>query len=362
MSLAEAERWAHQRSSDDGTSSFVHASTNKADCEGTGVEQLSPSRAYSIALAPHLIYNRSNFLSAVLSSRIYNRLDFQAVGSWFLIDPNQRPVTISRVPSGREDVFQDAALDLKGKRSLMKFMRFVGDYENRPEEWNSDRETPFSEFLEQQFALPTASLRPIRALTMLLSTPTNTPTELALPRVASHLRSIGVFGPGFPAVLPKWGGLAEVAQVACRACAVGGGVYVLQKKIKTRKSRDADQAMSLELDGGEKVSTKWLVESRGSTMEDRSTGVGMERTVTSKIIAIISTPLSSLFPPTSEGGVTPAAAVVVAPSQNEDEPPVHLMVHNSDAGECPMTQSTSALPLDPSCHDDHLQRILIYIA
>ena len=47
-----------------------------------------------------------------------------------------------------------------------------------------------------------------------------------------------MFDPGFGSVISKWSGLVEIAQVACRAGAVGGGVYVLNKGFEVNEKLD----------------------------------------------------------------------------------------------------------------------------
>ena len=344
---------------------FSNASAVKRDTDGE--RKLASSRAYSVALAPHLIYAKSNLVPSLVSSRCHNQLEFQAVGSWFVSNQKFEAAasqgSLIRVPSSREDVFQDTALGLKAKRSLMKFLRFVAAYEDQPETWHDSKEQPFPAFLEQTFGLPSASHGPILALILSAKPPASTSTGDALPRIARHLRSIGVFGPGFGAVLPKWGGLAEIAQVACRAGAVGGGVYVLNKTI--RKVASDGNVTSLELDDGEKITTSWLCGSatdlKKAAAIDEDDEVSYN--VTSKSISVISSPLATLFPTTTEGGVTPVGAVVVKPADNDDEPPVNILVHTSDAGECPMNQSkssrTSSAP--PCLCSDDPNRIQTYL-
>ncbi|KAK3707164.1 Rab proteins geranylgeranyltransferase component A [Vermiconidia calcicola] len=365
LSLSEAEAWASRFAEDAPQCRFTKASVTKpAASEAEHGNQLSSSRAYSLALAPHLIYARSNLVPALVSSRSHSQLDFQAVGSWFVVgssaDSSQAQERLTRVPSGREDVFQDKSFDLKAKRSLMKFLRFVVAYEDQPDIWQGSRQLPFPIFLEQKFGLPASSHEPILALTM---SARSTSTEHALPRIARHLHSLGIFGPGFGAVLSKWGGLAEIAQVACRACAVGGGVYVLNKSIKSMTPAHDDSGHCLELSDGEKLLTTWLC---GSVDDLSALPLGTNATTssrysTSRSISIISSPLPSLFPPTSEGGVAPAGAVVVVPSSDASEPPVHMFVHTSDAGECPMNQSviysSIAMPHDSGL--PHLERAVV---
>lgn len=350
MSLCEAKAWADRHAGDQPTSSFRHACVERVEA-GDDLQQprLASSRAYSLALAPHLMYSRSNFISTAVSARIHNQLEFQAVGSWFVLDASSGESSLIKVPGGREDVFADKSLDLKSTRALMKFLRFVADYEEKTEVWQDDKDTPFPTFLQNKFGLPHASLPPILALTMSERPPSETNTELALSRIARHARSIGAFGPGFGAVLPKWGGLAEIAQVACRACAVGGGVYVLGKAVKGLSHEEGDLPITLELDDAEKVTTKWLVSPKSTSASETSKPASsMDCISTSKSISVISSPLPTLFPPTSEGGVTPAGAVVVSPAASNSEPPIHVFAHTSEAGECPSGQCESQSSLSIS--------------
>ncbi|TKA64092.1 hypothetical protein B0A49_07845 [Cryomyces minteri] len=212
---------------------------------GTGIQQ---SLLSFVSLSPQLIYARSPLLPVLVSSRIDRQLEFQAVGSWWVYSQQGHLV---RVPSAREDVFADTTLDVRAKRSLMKFLRFVANYEDQSEMWEPYRSKPFSAFLTQQFRLPPALHDPLLALTLSPCSPQETSTEPSLAKVARHLRSIGVFGPGFGAVIPKWGGLAEIAQVACRAGAVGGAVCVLNRGVdgiednSTLKSLPDDESKPL---------------------------------------------------------------------------------------------------------------------
>jgi RAB protein geranylgeranyltransferase component A len=341
LSLSEAEEWAKRHAGSDlGTcnATFSHATMDSQTSGGEGVK-LSQPRAYSLALAPHIIHAQSTLLAALVSSRLHNQLDFQAVGSWFILEKVAEAVDahikVSRVPSSREDIFRDSSFDLRAKRSLVKFLRFVQTYEEQSEVWSSDAETPFPDFLQRKFGLPPSSHDALLALTLGSSPSQHVTTGSALPKISRHLRSIGVFGAGFGAVLPKWGGLAEIAQVACRAGAVGGGVYVLKKGIKSYSSL-AEGKTEIVLTEGEKVSTSWLV----GCPDDIP--VQPSHTITdglTKGIFVVAPALTTLFPPTSEGGVTPAGAVVAVPSVDPEDPPVHIIAHSYESGECPSSQS-----------------------
>jgi RAB protein geranylgeranyltransferase component A len=319
------------------------------------------------------VYARSSLLGYLVSSRVYRQLEFLAVGSWWVYsrDTQSESSTASettptrgkllKVPNGREDVFQDHQLDFKAKRSLMKFLRFIGDYEEQTHIWEDSRQQPFSVFLADQFKVPANLQAPLLALALPTTRSSQTTTEYALPRIARHLRSIGVFGPGFGAVIPKWGGLSEVSQVSCRACAVGGGVYVLGKGIASvpgRTPEAGDKATKLRLKDGEEITARWIIGGSSSTAPE---------TIYCRSITIVSSSLLHLFPPIADETPAPASAIVVFPSGSltmdsevEELPPVHVFVHSSDTGECPAGQCKFCSFVSVCFYDEHILN-LIYI-
>lgn len=357
-----------------------------------------------------------------------------AVGGWFVFEKQEDGARVVRVPNGREDIFADPSLTLKMKGQLMKFLRFVAAFEEKPETWQPHRDIPFASFLSEQFGLP--AVDSLMALCLSLEVPEKTTTEFALPRIARHLRSIGVFGPGFGAVIPKWGGLSEVVQVACRACAVTGGIYVLGRGIssiepaqseeddveeiprETEKpdvsqdihnmitegegfvdtdpdaldelesgikeqslddllasmgysvagveeekpasaaetpvekqspavSSEKKSLYTVQLSNGEKVSAQFIVGCSDDLPASLPSAVigtkvaGAQPEAVSRSVTIISSPMQQLFVTVAEGGVSPAGAVVVFPAgslSTAAHPPVQIMVHSSDTGECPQGQ------------------------
>ena len=252
----------------------------------------------------------------------------------------------------------------------MKFLKLAADPQNHPavlEIWGSK---PFPEYLLTEFKIPESLQAPLLALTSSPHPAAQTLTSFALPRIHQHLTSIGLFGPGFGAVLPKWGGLSEIAQVGCRAGAVGGGVYVLNKgvesidlesKVTDQETPDISKASKLPLkvglEGGEKVEAHFIVGSHENLPQNEPKPASPDTVQISQSIAIVSSPLSSLFYLGAEGAPPPAATVVVFPTGSlsldgilptEEVPPVYLAIHSSDTGECPAGQSklfTLSLPL-----------------
>ena len=337
--------------------------------------QLGFSRAYSISLSPQLIYSRSNLLPALISSKVYRQLEFLAVGSWWeyegsdhdsgsydgtanTLESENRSPRLRKIPGGREDVFGDTSLDLRSTRALMNFLKLAADTEAHPAilaEWGRK---PFPEFLTAYVKAPPTLQPPLLALTLSMNLPSQTTTAYALPQIYRHLTSIGMFGPGFGSLIPRWGGLAEVAQVACRALAVGGGVYILKKGVdsieiedpgkpndESANTNDHARLLLVGLEGGEKVKARWFVGNQYDLPSKHRLAAHHKSIQMSHSISIVSSPLSFLFPLISEGSPLPAGAFVVLPTGTlggEEQPPVYLMVHSSDTGECPVGQCKSS--------------------
>lgn len=222
----------------------------------------------------------------------------------------------------------------------MKFLKFVVDYKNQAETWEPHADRNLEWFLSTQFQFPPQLQGVITALTLSLDPPNHVTVQWALPRIARHLTSIGVFGPGFGAVFPKWGGGAEIAQVACRAGAVGGGVYVLgtgaRDTIPAEPRPEDEATLSVYLTNGECVRTKHFVSSSDSGTTGESA---------SKMIAILSSPLEQIFTSSIEGAPLSAVSVIVFPSNSLGSEnlaqvfPIYIMLHSSETGECPTGQS-----------------------
>lgn len=284
------------------------------------------------------------------------------MGSWWVFKQpeafSSSQFSLLRVPSSREDVFAGEGLDLAARRKLMRFLRFILDYENQEETWRPFESKPFMDFLESKFGLTSALQEPLLALTLSQRPPSDTATSFALSAISHHLKSIGIFGRGFGAVIPKWGGLSEIAQVACRAGAVGGGVYVLgqglvaQDAIGPGDAPEAQHQIKVQLKDGDWITTNCLAGGDDDLAPLRLPSLNgkpgeNDSTWQSRSVSVISSSLDPLFPPVAEGSPPPAAAVIFVPSgslqsslptSNQPHPPVYIQVHSSDTGECPASQ------------------------
>ncbi|KAF2149600.1 hypothetical protein K461DRAFT_288128 [Myriangium duriaei CBS 260.36] len=361
LSISEAEEWAKRLTANVQGSPFRNISVEKPDALVEGPKLASP-RSYSLSLSPCLLYTRSALLPALVSSKTTEQLEFLAVGSWFVWRPSiaqssdtKQSVdgSLIRVPNSREDIFSDSSLTLRAKSALVKFLRFVAVYqdEDKQETWQPYKSAPFADLLAKQFKIPADFHGPLLALTMSTCPSNEIETEFALQAIHRHLTSMGIFGAGFSAVLLKYGGLSEVVQVACRAAAVGGAVYVLDRKVDavdaaaaTVDSGSEDNQLRVSLQGGDSVNARLVFGTddqlpESSNKESSTLGLACSRSIT-----IVDSKLASLFPPPAEGSPSPSAAVVVFPSgslgptSGKNEYPVHVLVHSGDTGECPSGQ------------------------
>ncbi|KAH8677170.1 GDP dissociation inhibitor [Ilyonectria robusta] len=339
LSLPEADEWAERHRADSREDALFSGAEVKQQAD-----ELASRRAYTLALAPQLIHSRSKLVSQLVDSKAFRHIEFLAVGSFFIYQPpsDSSAPSLSRIPSTREDVFSNTAIPVRSKRSLMKFLKFVLDFDSEPQTdmWHPHADEPLDSFLASTFKLDTALQSYI--ITLTLSHNGKISVKDGLTTIHRHLTSMGAFGPGFAAVYPKWGGLSEVAQVGCRAAAVGGAVYMLGTGIKdVRKAPSQDDQteakLELELTNDMVVKTKRLIQ--GS--EQPTT----EGSRISRLTAITKSDFSSLFELLAEGAPVPAVAVVAFPvgsvSSEDGKPseyPVYAMVHSSDTGECPSGQ------------------------
>ena len=306
---------------------------------------LAPSRAYTLSLNPQIIYAQSSFLPSLVSSQIHSQLEFLAVGSWFVL----REGVLRKIPSSREDVFHDDSLSVRDKRRLMKFLHFVLQDETETE---ASEEQPaqqtLADALANTYSLPRSMQSAILALSLSPKSTHKTDFTDAVTRIRRHFRSIGYFGPGFGAVIAKFASNAEIAQVACRAQAVGGGTYLLGHGLRTlgtvangtEHPDEPSEQTQVVLSDGTVVRTRHVAGFQDDMAPAPATATSDQGSVhTLHSISVISSTQPHLFPPTSENGPTPAVAIILVEDQHDpSQPPIYLQVHSEDTGECPSGQ------------------------
>jgi RAB protein geranylgeranyltransferase component A len=358
--LDEVDEWVkrHAHASTSGSDDIFNAARVVREQETAALS----SRSYNIALAPHFVHAKSELISQLVSSKAFRQIEFLAVGSFFVLQQTpsaNTPPALARIPSTREDVFSNTSIPARSKRLLMKFLKFVLDFDSEANQeiWKSHASELLSHFLVTQFKLDECLQSYVVALT--LSIDGQISVEEGLRAIHRHMTSMGIFGAGFAAVYPKWGGLCEIAQVGCRALAVGGAVYMLGTGIKdvleTPSTDGFEQAkLEIKLDNDLTVRSPRLIQS----LNQRAPNSRSVRRLT----AVVDSRLSTLFETVVDGAPAPAVAVVALPQgslpsgDGTFKYPIYAMVHSSITGECPHGQSKSFVGL---LHIPHTSRFMM---
>lgn len=299
------------------------------------MSQRSPSRSYNLALNPQIIYAKSQTLPALVSSQIHTQLEFQAVGATYILKDEK----LQKIPSNREDVFADQSLTMRDKRKLMGLLRYVLE-----EQEEDHDDAVLSDKLQNHFKLSGELKSAVLALALLPTSALDSRFDTTIARLGRHLHSMGYFGPGLAAVMAKYGGSSEIAQVGCRACAVGGGTYLLGHQVVSIQSLTDEELSQVTLSNDVTVRTRYVVASSHDLTLEMLKTLSIQLPPTQPIarsINIVPRPLEHLFAPASENATTPAVAIVMVDGGQIGQAPVYLQIHSEDTAECPKKQCKS---------------------
>ncbi|KAK9239328.1 GDP dissociation inhibitor-domain-containing protein [Lipomyces kononenkoae] len=294
-------------------------------------------RKYAIDLSPHILFTRSDLLSLLIKSRVSRYLEFKPLGSFHTFEQD----SFEKVPGTKEDIFTSQTLTLLTKRSLMRFMKFVIDWEQNTTVWQEYKDEPISKFLEEKFGLDVPQIVELVHSIGLLPTP-KTSTEVALAKIKRYLTSMQVYG-NFPAMYSMYGTGGELAQGFCRSAAVAGAVYRLGSKLV-----GFDETTGVaELESGEKikVAEKIISSETVATQDEEVT----------RMVAVVEKDCKEWF---AEGE---SAAIVVFPVDTLDgnQAAVQVLVMGSGSGQCPSGQAIWYLSIQES---GELGRKFLYVA
>lgn len=246
---------------------------------------------------------------------------------------------------------------MKDKRGLMKFLRYVLQEEDAATETgDDDASISLKTAMSTKFKIPESLQAPLVALALSPVAADSVSLDRALTRIRRHMRSMGYFGQGFGAVMAKFGGNSEISQVACRAQAVGGGVYLLGHGVRSMNipaDNSEDGLIETSLSDGTRLRSRYIAGGLDDIPLPQDNSTSRETlNHTWRSVNVIADPLRSLFPSTSENGPNPAVAIVlVEEGSTESENPVYLQIHSEDTGECPSGQCEYS-PHVVSFHDD----------
>lgn len=179
------------------------------------------ARRFLFDLSPHLMFVKSDMLELLLKSRVAQYLEFKGLSQFHTYEKD----SFERVSGNKEAIFTDQSLPIRTKRKLMKFIKFVLEWqvdENMVSEWSK---VPVDTFLGTEFDLDKAQITEL-VIALGLCDRLDVSTAYALPRIRRYLLSLDVYGQ-FPAVYSMYGSSGELSQGFCRSAAVGGATYKL---------------------------------------------------------------------------------------------------------------------------------------
>ncbi|AMD20570.1 HDL174Cp [Eremothecium sinecaudum] len=183
------------------------------------------SRDFGIDLSPKILFAKSDLLSILTKSRVHHYLEFRSLSDFHTYENDN----FEKLNNSKQEIFTDPTLPLMTKRNLMRFIKFVLDWETQPELWEPFVDKPLSEFLEKKFKLEKPHISElIFSIGLCYTYDVTTPNGLQ--RIRRYLTSFDVYGP-FPVLYSKYGGPGEIAQGFCRSAAVAGATYKLQHKL-----------------------------------------------------------------------------------------------------------------------------------
>jgi RAB protein geranylgeranyltransferase component A len=255
---------------------------------------LSNSQQYSLSLTPGILPSIGPLINALVDSGVSKYGSFKLLES---VNVFHSLDNIEAVPSVKEDVFRTKSMSLIEKRKLMRFLVFAsGDGWESSKEMFQQENVPFPEFLRKVFNL-TDDLITVITYALAFCSSASDPTFPALQRVRAHLRAAGKYGPS-SFLVGHYGGAGEIAQGFCRAAAVSGGIYILDKAVKDISFDEPISRYTIELqEFPELLTAKVLITEQACTAQ--SVGVTptelaqqYSRCAVARCIAIVDQPLS----------------------------------------------------------------------
>ena len=223
----------------------------KLDRNSTHKDFSEKSRKFNLDLSPKVLFSRGLLVESLISANISHYAEFKIVGRILTYMDGK----VEEVPCSRSDVFGSELLNVLEKRALMRFMTFCSTFEDCPEQYESFKDKPFTDFLKSRKL--TTNLQHI-ILNAIAGVPANTSTLSGLKATQKFLRSLGRYG-NTPFLWSLYGA-GELPQAFCRMCAVFGGIYCLRKNVKSLVLDENNKnCLAVISEDGQRLHTKWLI-------------------------------------------------------------------------------------------------------
>lgn len=280
------------------------------------------SRDFGLDLAPKILFAKSDLLSILVKSRVHQYLEFQSLSSFHTYEND----SFEKLTNTKQEIFTDQNLPLMTKRNLMKFIKFVLNWEEQPEVWEPYAERPIGEILVEKFKLDKPQVFELMfSIGLCYNMKVKTPE--ALQRIRRYLSSFDVYGP-FAVLYSKYGGPGELSQGFCRSAAVGGATYKLNE---TLASYDPTTKVATFTDGSKVVVSEKVVISP-TQAPDYSQNIPIQQYEIHRLTCVVEKSCEEWF---SEGE---SAAVVVFPPaslKSGNQEVVQVFILGSGSEVCP---------------------------
>ncbi|KAI9266672.1 hypothetical protein BDA99DRAFT_436598 [Phascolomyces articulosus] len=192
------------------------------------------SRSYNLDLTPKLLSCNGKLVEILIRSGVGRYLEFKGVDDIGIYDSEEE--RLDRVPSSKQDVFTNKAINLVDKRKLMRFLTFAIDFDSNPEVLEGKEKERRVKYISRY-----------------------APTKIGLEQTQAFVRSMGRFNKG-GYLCPLYGGGSEIAQAFCRVCAVFGGVYILSQGLAGYLiDENTGECKGIETKDGQKFNSNWVI-------------------------------------------------------------------------------------------------------
>ncbi|QEU60576.1 Mrs6 [Kluyveromyces lactis] len=223
MTIDQLKNWTNQVNEDSDETRFYKDA--RLYVSGLVAQGKFKSKNFGIDLSPKILFAQSDLLSVLIKSRVHQYLEFQSLSNFHTFENDN----FERLTNSKQEIFTDQTLPLMTKRNLMRFIKFVLEWEKNTDIWKPYAEQPLASFLVDKFKLEKPQIfELIFSIGMCRNLDTKTPEGLA--RIRRFLTSFDVYGP-FPVLYSKYGGPGELSQGFCRSAAVAGATYKLNHKL-----------------------------------------------------------------------------------------------------------------------------------
>ncbi|SJM84321.1 probable Rab proteins geranylgeranyltransferase component A [Zygosaccharomyces bailii] len=249
LTVDQIKKWVAQVNEGIFTGCYGNAKLYVSTSIGNGNGKYA-SRDFGLDLAPKILFAKSDLLSILVKSRVHQYLEFQSLSNFHTFENDN----FEKLTNTKQEIFTDQKLPLMTKRNLMKFIKFVLNWDAQPEIWQAYADRSIYELMVEKFNLQKPQVFELMfSIGLCYNMETKTPE--ALQRIRRYLSSFDVYGP-FSVLYSKYGGPGELSQGFCRSAAVGGATYKLNE---TLTSYDPTSKRAVFGDGSQVLVTEKVI-------------------------------------------------------------------------------------------------------